>query len=70
MSSNSTVSKSPVKINPDLEKERRTCAFNVEELAIWWNGGELKLREKRERGEFHTEPHTVGQLTLALIVAH
>lgn len=43
----------PAKLNPDLENERKTCAFDVEELARWWNGGEQKLLEKRERGE-HT----------------
>lgn len=41
----------PAKLNPDLENERKTCAFDVEELARWWNGGEQKLLEKRERGE-------------------
>lgn len=39
------------KLNPDLENERKTCSFDVEELARWWNGGEQKLLEKRERGE-------------------
>lgn len=50
-SETSVTSKKPAKINPDLEKERKTCSFNVDELAVWWNGGELKLREKRERGK-------------------
>lgn len=39
-------------INGDLENERKTCSFDVEELARWWNGGEQKLIEKRERGKF------------------
>lgn len=47
----SEAAKPPAKINPDLEKERKTCSFSVDELAVWWNGGELKLREKRERGK-------------------
>ena len=38
------------KVNPDLDNERKKCTFDVEELARWWNGGEQKLLEKRERG--------------------
>lgn len=41
----------PDKINPDLDNERRKCAFDVEDWARWWNGGEQKLLEKRDRGE-------------------
>lgn len=40
------------KVNPDLEKERKTCTFKVEEFSIWWNGGEQLLKEKRERGTY------------------
>lgn len=39
------------KVNPDLVKERKQCSFDVEEFARWWNGGETKLREKRDRGK-------------------
>lgn len=38
------------KVNPDLENERKKINFDVEEMARWWNGGEQKLIEKRERG--------------------
>lgn len=40
------------KINPDLLNERKNSTFNVEELAVWWNKGPQKLKEKREREEF------------------
>ena len=46
------ITKPAPKVNPDLDKERKSCSFNVDELAIWWNGGELKLKEKRERGKW------------------
>lgn len=39
-------------INPDLEKERRKCTFDVEELARYWIGDSSKLEEKRARGKF------------------
>lgn len=39
------------KINPDLIKERQNCTFKIEEFAEWWNGGALKLKERRERGK-------------------
>lgn len=38
-------------INPDLEKERQKCTFDVEEFARYWTGGQAKLDEKRARGE-------------------
>lgn len=37
-------------INSDLERERRNCSFDVEELARYWYGDETKLEEKRARG--------------------
>lgn len=43
------------KVNPDLLKERSNCTFNVEEFAVWWNGGPEKLKEKREIGKFTPE---------------
>lgn len=39
-------------INPDLENERRTCTFDVEELARYWIGDQNKLDDKRARGNF------------------
>lgn len=39
-------------INPDLEKERQKCTFDVEELARYWIGDQNKLDEKRARGKF------------------
>lgn len=39
------------KINPDLEKERTKCSFDVEEFAQYWIGGRAKLDEKRARGK-------------------
>lgn len=41
-------------INSDLEKERRKCTFDVEELARYWIGDQSKLEEKRARGKFLT----------------
>lgn len=37
-------------LNPDLDRERRRCTFDVEELARYWYGGQNKLDEKRARG--------------------
>lgn len=37
-------------INPDLDKERQKCTFDVEELARYWHGDQNKLNEKRARG--------------------
>lgn len=39
-------------VNPDLENERNTCNFEVDEMARWWYGGQKKLIEKRELGMF------------------
>lgn len=41
----------PARVNPDLEKERRSASFNVEEFQCWWYGGAEKLKEKREIGK-------------------
>uniref|UniRef100_A0A0A1WQ23 Acyl-coenzyme A oxidase n=1 Tax=Zeugodacus cucurbitae TaxID=28588 RepID=A0A0A1WQ23_ZEUCU len=38
----------PTRINPDIEKERRTASFSIEEFQCWWYGGADKLKEKRE----------------------
>lgn len=38
-------------VNPDLDLERKKCTFDVEELAIWWNGGKDELLQKRETGK-------------------
>lgn len=38
-------------VNPDLEKERKKCTFNREELSIYWIGSKDKLEEKRARGK-------------------
>lgn len=39
-----------VKVNPDLENERKRCNFDVGEMARWWIGGEEILIKKREMG--------------------
>lgn len=36
------------KINPDIQKERNGSSLNVEEFAVWWNGGSENLKSKRE----------------------
>ncbi|XP_018789528.1 PREDICTED: probable peroxisomal acyl-coenzyme A oxidase 1 [Bactrocera latifrons] len=38
----------PARVNPDLEKERRSPSFSVEEFQHWWYGGADKLKDKRE----------------------
>ncbi|XP_023299625.2 probable peroxisomal acyl-coenzyme A oxidase 1 [Lucilia cuprina] len=38
----------PKTINADLQKERQNATFNVEDFALWWHGGEEKLKFKRE----------------------
>lgn len=39
-------------INPDLERERRQCSFDIEELARYWYGDQSKLEEKRAREDY------------------
>lgn len=46
------MSTAKITINPDLEKERKKCTFDVEELAKYWIGDQQKLEEKRARGMF------------------
>lgn len=41
----------PKRINPDLLKERHNASFNVEDFALWWHGGEEKLKFKRYLGK-------------------
>lgn len=41
----------PKTVNPDLQKERLAASFDVEEFAAWWQGGEKKLKTKREIGK-------------------
>lgn len=40
-----------ITINADLQRERRSCSFDVEELAKYWIGDQNKLEEKRARGK-------------------
>lgn len=51
-------------INPDLDKERRKCTFNVEELARYWYGDQTKLDEKRARGMLLC---SISRVTIAII---
>ncbi|XP_055379777.1 probable peroxisomal acyl-coenzyme A oxidase 1 [Condylostylus longicornis] len=52
-----------LKINPDLEIERKQCSFNIEEMAIWWNGGKEKLNDKRLRdSHFFSDPDLVNTI--------
>ncbi|XP_073845453.1 acyl-coenzyme A oxidase 1-like [Musca autumnalis] len=37
----------PKTVNPDLQKERNNASFNSEDFALWWHGGEEKLKFKR-----------------------
>ncbi|XP_005182178.1 probable peroxisomal acyl-coenzyme A oxidase 1 [Musca domestica] len=37
----------PKTVNPDLQKERAKASFNVEDFALWYHGGEEKLKFKR-----------------------
>lgn len=47
-------------INPDIQKERATATFNVEDFKIWWAGGRKKLAEKRHLEEiFLSDPELV-----------
>lgn len=41
----------PNTVNPDLQKERTGAEFDVEEFAAWWQGGQDKLKTKREIGK-------------------
>lgn len=45
------MSSTKVTINADLANERRKCTFDVEELARYWIGDQVKLEEKRARGK-------------------
>lgn len=42
----------PKTINPDLQKERNAASFNSEDFALWFHGGEEKLKFKRMIGKF------------------
>lgn len=42
----------PQTVNPDLQKERAGAEFQVEEFAAWWQGGQDKLKTKREIGNY------------------
>ncbi|XP_059615511.1 probable peroxisomal acyl-coenzyme A oxidase 1 [Phlebotomus argentipes] len=42
-----------MKVNPDLAYERRGAGINSEEFAVYWNGGNDKLREKRWRENYY-----------------
>uniref|UniRef100_A0A1I8PRA7 Acyl-coenzyme A oxidase n=1 Tax=Stomoxys calcitrans TaxID=35570 RepID=A0A1I8PRA7_STOCA len=37
----------PKTVNPDLQKERKNATFNSEDFALWYHGGEEKLKFKR-----------------------
>lgn len=41
----------PARVNPDLEKERKSPSFSVEEFQCWWHDGADKLKDKREIGK-------------------
>lgn len=41
----------PKTVNPDLQKERENASFNVEDFALWYYGGEEKLKFKRYLGK-------------------
>lgn len=55
----------PKTVNPDLQKERLAAEFDVEEFAAWWQGGEQKLKTKREVGKCEVEGESVS-LSLSL----
>lgn len=38
------------KINPDLQRERDKCTFNVTELTNFIDGGVINTEERRKRG--------------------
>lgn len=40
----------PVKINPDLQKERDAATIDVEELSCMIYGGEKELAKRRKLG--------------------
>ncbi|XP_037948738.1 probable peroxisomal acyl-coenzyme A oxidase 1 [Teleopsis dalmanni] len=42
----------PSRVNPDLQKERDSTSFSIQEFQEWWAGGAEKLREKREIEEY------------------
>ena len=41
-----------VKVNPDLERERASATFNVEEMAILIHQGAEMLKRKRKAGMY------------------
>uniref|UniRef100_A0A1I8PT59 Acyl-coenzyme A oxidase n=1 Tax=Stomoxys calcitrans TaxID=35570 RepID=A0A1I8PT59_STOCA len=47
MSGSSSSSIIPKTVNPDIQRERDNASFNVEDFAIWWHGGQDKLKLKR-----------------------
>lgn len=43
-----------IKVSPDLERERKKCTFNTQELTHLLDGGPEKTAERKERGTvFH-----------------
>lgn len=56
----------PKTVNPDLQKERLAAEFDVEEFAAWWQGGEQKLKTKREVGKCEVEGES---LSLSLMIS-
>lgn len=40
------------KVNPDLERERKKCTFNTQELTHLLDGGPEKTAERKERGDY------------------
>lgn len=40
-------------MNPDLQKERDNCTFNITELTNLIDGGPQKTEERKKRGDFN-----------------
>lgn len=37
-------------VNPDIQKERNTCTFNIQELTYLLDGGQEKTKRRKELG--------------------
>ena len=46
------MSEKTMRVNPDLQKERDTCNFNVKELSAVLYGGEAQLERKQKLGNY------------------
>lgn len=60
------ISNKNMKVNTDLQKERDTCTFNIEELTNYLDGGVNNTEQRRKIGTYFSNfiVHTYTYLIL------